>query len=230
MAKYHIIQRQACVVAWRYAVEAETEADALVKYGDGAHGESVAGPEIGDSIDYLQYDLGIEPAGEAAPPAPADFITEALAAARELHRSEPCAGNLPLHDRLVRALERLEAYPAPATADAAVTLVRDLVEWARQTGGWSAAVWNRANDFVDSKGGTVPSPCETAARAAGWVHGGDCDGFIFHKPTWGNWKSAASWAGTDQQPDGEDDKPATYDSWRECCECEDIEVATPAVG
>jgi hypothetical protein len=61
--------------------------------------------------------------------------------------------------------------------------------------------------------------CETAARALGWEHGGDCGGFIYHKPTWGNWKAAASWSGTNQEPDGQ---PAIYDTWQECCDGEGI--------
>lgn len=73
----------------------------------------------------------------------------------------------------------------------------------------------------------APDPYEAAARAAGWTHGGDGDGFIFHEPTWGHWKSAASWSGTNQEPNGKDDKPNIYDNWKECCEGEDIE-ATPA--
>lgn len=38
---------------------------------------------------------------------------------------------------------------------------------------------------------------EQAARAAGWQHGGDGGGFWFHEETWGSWKAAASWEGTD---------------------------------
>ncbi|WP_342361385.1 hypothetical protein [Terrarubrum flagellatum] len=61
---------------------------------------------------------------------------------------------------------------------------------------------------------------EKTCRAAGWEHGGDQDGFIFHKPTWGSWKAAASWEGTDQAPDGEGDRPKTYRNWQECYDAE----------
>ncbi|MCW5697351.1 MAG: hypothetical protein KIS96_11550 [Bauldia sp.] len=73
----------------------------------------------------------------------------------------------------------------------------------------------------------APDPHELAARAAGWTHGGDNDGFIFHAATWsGSWKAAASWSGEDgHEPDGAEDHPATYGTWEECCEAEGIEVA-----
>ena len=60
MPKYYIIERQACVVTWRFPVEAETEDEALKKFTDGDHGESEGGAEVGDAIDYIQYDLDIE--------------------------------------------------------------------------------------------------------------------------------------------------------------------------
>jgi hypothetical protein len=63
---------------------------------------------------------------------------------------------------------------------------------------------------------------EQAARAAGWQHGGDCGGFIYHHPTWGSWKAAASWSGDEQEPADENDCPSLYDTWQECCEAEDI--------
>lgn len=66
-----------------------------------------------------------------------------------------------------------------------------------------------------------PDPFELAARAAGWKHGGDFGGFWFHEETWGSWKAAASWAGTDNVPDG---KTAIYDTARELCDAEGIEV------
>lgn len=59
MAKFCIVSRQACVVEWRYPVDAENESEALEKYGNGEHGEAI-GPEIGDGIDFLQYNLDIE--------------------------------------------------------------------------------------------------------------------------------------------------------------------------
>lgn len=63
---------------------------------------------------------------------------------------------------------------------------------------------------------------EAIARAHGWERGGDGDGFIFHKETWGIWKAASSWAGSDQEPSGENDRPALYSTWKECCESEEL--------
>jgi hypothetical protein len=66
---------------------------------------------------------------------------------------------------------------------------------------------------------------EAAARAAGWEHGGDNGGIIFHLETWGSWKAAVSWSGDEKmEPSGENDKPNVYSSWQECCEGEDIEL------
>jgi hypothetical protein len=53
---------------------------------------------------------------------------------------------------------------------------------------------------------------EALCRAAGWDKGGD---IIFHMPTWGSWKAAASWAG-ENNPDQPDSKPLTYDTWEAC--------------
>jgi hypothetical protein len=64
-------------------------------------------------------------------------------------------------------------------------------------------------------------PFEIVARAYGWTRGGDCGGFIFHLATWGSWKAAASWSG-ENDPDGPNDRPALYDTWRECVEAEQI--------
>src|SRR5690242_20173653 len=36
------------------------------------------------------------------------IIKEALDAARSFHRTEPCAGNLPVHQRFIAAIEKLE--------------------------------------------------------------------------------------------------------------------------
>jgi hypothetical protein len=66
----------------------------------------------------------------------------------------------------------------------------------------------------------LPADYETAARAVGWDRGGDNGGIIFHKPTWGTWKAAISWAGEDGRPDS-----PIYTSWHECCDGEGIEVA-----
>lgn len=64
-------------------------------------------------------------------------------------------------------------------------------------------------------------PHEAAARAAGWEHGGDFDGFWFHKETWGSWKAAVSWAGTDNEPSS--GYTAIYETARELCDAEGIE-------
>lgn len=58
------------------------------------------------------------------------------------------------------------------------------------------------------------------AIAAGWSFGGDHPGFWFHRPTWGSWKAAASWHGTDQEPSGADDRAAIYDSIAELVQAE----------
>lgn len=64
---------------------------------------------------------------------------------------------------------------------------------------------------------------EAIAVRHGWARGGDADGFVYHVPTWGSWKAAASWSGDpDQEPNGEHDRPAIYSDWQECCECEDL--------
>ncbi len=60
------------------------------------------------------------------------------------------------------------------------------------------------------------------AKAYGWEFGGDAPGFWFHTPTWGNWKAAASWAGTNNEPSGPNDRPAIYDSFAEMAEAEDL--------
>lgn len=67
----------------------------------------------------------------------------------------------------------------------------------------------------------VDDPFARAALKAGWVHGGDGSGFWFHEETWGDWKAAASWSGTDQEPE---EHGAIYDNPRELCEGEDLKV------
>lgn len=59
MAKFYVVDTQACVVKWRFPVEAETESEAIEKYVNGEHGEA-DGPEIGDSLDTYQYDVSVE--------------------------------------------------------------------------------------------------------------------------------------------------------------------------
>jgi hypothetical protein len=39
------------------------------------------------------------------------LLKEALEAAREFHRTEPCAGNLPIYERFIAAIEKLEKLP-----------------------------------------------------------------------------------------------------------------------
>jgi hypothetical protein len=64
---------------------------------------------------------------------------------------------------------------------------------------------------------------EMIATRHGWERGGDCGGFIYHRPTWGSWKAAASWSGDpEQEPSGPHDRPATYDTWEACCLSEDL--------
>lgn len=60
MKKFLVVDRQACVVEWRFPVEAETSDEALTKYANGEHGEAIGQPVIGDSIDDFQYDLEVE--------------------------------------------------------------------------------------------------------------------------------------------------------------------------
>jgi hypothetical protein len=55
---------------------------------------------------------------------------------------------------------------------------------------------------------------ETAARAQGWTHGGDCGGIIYNTADYESWKAAVSWAPADGP---------VYDTWAQCCEMEGIE-------
>ncbi len=63
---------------------------------------------------------------------------------------------------------------------------------------------------------------EGIATRSGWCKHEDTSLMIYHGPTWGSWKAAVSWAGTDQEPAGEFDLPALYTSWKECCEEEGL--------
>ena len=64
---------------------------------------------------------------------------------------------------------------------------------------------------------------EYYARQFGWMEGGDGP-IIFHGPTWDeDWKAAVSWSGTEQELSREDDCPAIYDTWEECCIGEGME-------
>lgn len=60
--KFYIKERQACVVTWTFAVEAVDELEALKMYGKGNHTNAIGEPEIGDSLDYVQFDPIIEEA------------------------------------------------------------------------------------------------------------------------------------------------------------------------
>lgn len=69
----------------------------------------------------------------------------------------------------------------------------------------------------------APPDYEAIAVRHSWARGGDGEGFIYHVPTWGSWKAAASWSGDpEQEPNGEHDHPTIYSDWQECCECEDL--------
>lgn len=64
---------------------------------------------------------------------------------------------------------------------------------------------------------------EGIASRAGWCrHNEPGSLVIYHGPTWGSWKAAVSWAGTDQEPAGEFDRPTLYVTWQECCENEGL--------
>lgn len=63
---------------------------------------------------------------------------------------------------------------------------------------------------------------QAIAARSGWCKGSDTGLMIYHGPTWGSWKAACSWAGTDNQPNGEFDLPTIYTSWKDCCEGEDL--------
>ena len=60
--KFFVFEKQACIVTWRYEVEAENEVEALEKYGAGEHSDPAWPPEIGDSLDFVQYDVTVEKA------------------------------------------------------------------------------------------------------------------------------------------------------------------------
>jgi len=66
---------------------------------------------------------------------------------------------------------------------------------------------------------------ETAARAAGWVSGGDNGDVIYDSKAFGSWKEAVSWAGggDDDESEGAVDSPI-YSTWRECCDGQNIVV------
>lgn len=60
--KFYMLERQACVVTWRFPVEADSEIEAYEKYAAGDHGEAEGEPEIGDAIESYQFDLECEEA------------------------------------------------------------------------------------------------------------------------------------------------------------------------
>jgi hypothetical protein len=60
MARFYVIETQACSVSWRFPVEAEDENEAIEKYVDGDHGEAEGAPELGDGLDDVQYNLDVE--------------------------------------------------------------------------------------------------------------------------------------------------------------------------
>jgi len=67
-------------------------------------------------------------------------------------------------------------------------------------------------------------PYEIAARAAGWLQGGDDDGVIYDGKVFGSWKEAVSWAGNEEAGVAMWADSTVYASWKECCEGEDLEV------
>lgn len=85
--------------------------------GDAEYRIIDADSDNGDVLAIVDPNMTMEDPAAFAEDLVAAFnsIGEALEAARALHRSEPCAGNLPLYDRLVRALEGMEAK-RPSTA------------------------------------------------------------------------------------------------------------------
>lgn len=113
--------------------------------------------------------------------------------ARTFADGKPFNGDEPWTILLRRALELTGHAPLPLAVTVQGGLVQDAVShdprWAR------------------------------AAKKAGWVHGGDAGGFWFHLETWGSWKAAASWVGTDQEPPK---KGKIYATAREVCEEEEI--------
>ena len=64
-------------------------------------------------------------------------------------------------------------------------------------------------------------PYAAAAQARGWIRAGDGDGFIYNTNQYESWKAAVSWAGDG----GPNDNGPIYDSWKKCCEAEEIEVS-----
>lgn len=77
------------------------------------------------------------------------------------------------------------------------------------------------NELVDD----LPEAAyQAAATAAGWREGGGC--YILDGAVFDSWKEAVSWSGDD----GRDERERSsnlYDTWRECCEAEDIEIVAP---
>ena len=62
---------------------------------------------------------------------------------------------------------------------------------------------------------------EDAARAAGWDEGG---GIIYDTKVFESWKAAVSWSGESGR-DAAEQNSRTYDTWKECCKFEDIELS-----
>lgn len=80
------------------------------------------------------------------------------------------------------------------------------------------------DDHVELAASSVPLPetaYEKAARAQGWTQGGDNAGVIYSTKQYDSWKEAVSWSGTDSP----NNNGPVYDTWKECCEAEGIEVA-----
>lgn len=97
-------------------------------------------------------------------------------------------------------------------ADAGSGMIQSRCRKCGHDTGWVKMV----GSVSDNKRGKACTRCNTDRAAVvahyGWIHGGDCPGFWFHNETWGSWKAAASWAGTNQAPEGDGDHPAIYDT------------------
>jgi hypothetical protein len=84
-----------------------------------------------------------------------------------------------------------------------------------------APIQNVIDRFRNPEAVETEAQARTAASARGWVEGG---GYVYHRDHFGSWKEAVSWSGEE----GHEDHPL-YDSWRECCEGEGIDMAAEGV-
>jgi hypothetical protein len=119
----------------------------------------------------------------------------------------------PLETLLREAVRAWPQFDAPASAHESETYVSgaDMVEW---FAGWRARVKAELPPLAPAV-----DHYAAVAKAFGWRHGGDGDGFIYDSTQYESWKAALSWSGTG----GDNDKGTIYATWRECCEAEDID-------